>query len=166
MSAGFQRDRRWLGVRLSVGSAVFVLAGIALRDRIPWYATAFFAVCLVAGLLAIRGGRRDDGARPEHLAIDDVGITRTARNLREHVAWVDIARVRIVTTDQGPWLEDVRFVVDGKSGGGCVVPHDLAVRSGLLEALQSRLAGVDHAAVIAAMGSVERREFTIWEANR
>jgi len=101
----------------------------------------------------------------EHLTIDDVGITRTARDLREHVAWVDIARVRIITTDQGPWHEDVCFVVDSKNGDGCAVTHDLAVRSGLLAALQSRLEGVNNAAVIAAMASNESRVVTIWEAK-
>jgi hypothetical protein len=146
-------------------SATFVVIGVLLRDQVPWYATAFFAVCLGAGLLSIRGGRRDDRGHAEHLTIDDVGITRTARRLREHVAWVDVARVRIMTTDQGPQLEDVFFVVEGKNGEGCVVPHDLAARSGLLEAVQARLEGVNNAAVIEAMLSGENRLFTIWEAK-
>ncbi len=118
------------------------------------------------GILSIRGARKHDRAPTGHLTIDDVGITRTAQELREHVAWVDIARVRIMTTDQGPYQEDVFFVVDSKNGEGCIVPHDLAVRSGLLEALQSRLAGVNSAAVIEAMGSSENRVFTIWEGPR
>jgi hypothetical protein len=161
--------RRSQGVPVSIVSGVFVLAGIALRDRVPWYATAFFAGCLVIGvlsMLSILGDPSDDRAQTEHLTIDDVGITRTAPDLREHVAWGDIARVRILTTDQGPWLEDVFFVVDSRNGDGCVVTHDLAVRSGLLEALQSRLEGVNNAAVIEAMCSAEAREFTIWEAKR
>jgi hypothetical protein len=108
---------------------------------------------------------RDDRARRDRLTIDDAGITRTAPGLREQVAWGDIARVCIVTTDRGPWLEDVFFILDSRSGGGCVVPQDLAVRGGLLEALQSRLDGVDNAAVIEAMGCLENREFTIWEAR-
>jgi hypothetical protein len=157
--------RRSEGIRVAVVSAAFVIVGVLLRDQVPWYATAFFAVCLGAGLLSIRGGRREYRGHAEHLTIDDVGITRTARRLREHVAWVDITRVRIVTTDQGPQLEDVFFVVEGKNGEGCVVPHDLAVRGSLLEALQARLDGVNHAAVIEAMLSVENRLFTIWEAK-
>jgi hypothetical protein len=147
-------------------SAGFVVLGIALRDRVPWYATAFFAVCLVSGLLSLRRGRRGD-PQPDagRLTIDDTGITRTAWNHREHVAWIDIASVRIMTTDQGPWLEDVFFVIDSRTGSGCAVPHDLAVRSGLLEALQARLPDLDNSAVIQAMTSVERRVFTIWEAK-
>lgn len=155
--------RRSEGVRLSLASAAFVLLGVALRDRVPWYATAFFALCFVAGVLMLFGVLPRDRAESGDLTIDDVGITRTGPRLREHVAWGNIARVRIMTTDHGPWREDVFFVIDSKSGDGCVIPHDLAVRGGLLEALQTRLAGIDNAAVIEAMGSVQNRVFTIWD---
>jgi hypothetical protein len=116
---GFDPAARPGGRAAVAVSAAFVCLGIALR--VPWYATAFFAVCLVAGLLLMLGVWVPDPAPTDHLTIDDVGITRTARNLREHVAWGDIARVRIMTTDEGPWLEDVFFVIDAKNGNGCVV---------------------------------------------
>lgn len=164
-STSSTRRRVREGLLPTLVSAGFVLLGIALGDRVPWYATAFFAVCLVVGLLLMLGVRVPDPAPTDHLTIDDVGITRTARNLREHVAWGNIARVRIMTTDQGPHLEDVFFVIDAKDGSGCVVAQDLAVRSGLLEALQSRLKGLDNAAVIEAMTSADNRVFTIWEES-
>lgn len=157
--------RKREGIMLALVSAGFVALGIALRDEVPWYATAFFAACMVGGIVSIWRDPQVDRGSFEQLTIDDVGITRTARQLREHVAWGDIERVRIMTTDQGSHLEDVYFVVDGKSGHGCVVSHDLAVRGGLLEALQSRLEGLNNAAVIEAMGSIENRVFTIWEAK-
>lgn len=157
--------RRREGLLVVVVSGGFVLLGVALGDRVPWYATAFFALCLVAGLLSALGIRPRDPTPADRLVIDDTGITRTAPGLREHVAWADIARVRILTNDRGPWLEDVFFVIDSSDGSGCVVTHDLAVRSGLLDALYARLEGLNSAAVIEAMGSVENREFTIWEAK-
>lgn len=146
-------------------SVVFVAAGIALSDRIPWYYTAFFALCALAGLLMMRGGGTNQPSAAFRLTVDTEGITLVAGDRREHVAWTDIARVRIVTTDEGPFVTDVFFAIDAKSGGGCVVPHDLAVQSELLDTLQARLPGLDNEAVIAAMGSTERREFTIWRAS-
>src|SRR5262245_17449688 len=122
------------GLLLAVVGSAFVVVGVALSDRIPWYVTAFFALCAVAGLFSMGRDRRPDRAPLDHLTIDDVGITRTAPGVREQVRWADIVRVRIITTDQGPLLEDVMFVVESKGGEGCVVPHDLAVRGGLLEA--------------------------------
>ena len=64
--------------------AAFVAIGVALRDQVPWYATAFFAVCMVAGIVSVGHDPRRDRASSELLTIDDVGITRTARRLREH----------------------------------------------------------------------------------
>jgi len=156
--------RRREGALLAIVSGIFVFGGVALRDQIPWYVPAFFALGIVAGVLSILGIAPPYVSVPVgHLVIDEIGITRTAKGLREHVAWGDIARVRIMTTDQGPYLEDVFFVFDSRTGGGCVVPQDLAVRDGLLEALQSRLVGLNNGAVIEAMLSVENRIFTIWE---
>jgi hypothetical protein len=148
---------------VAIVSAGFVALGFILRDRVPWYATAFFGLCLVVALLPERWLKGRIPADDQHLAIDDVGVTRTARKLREHIAWADIVRVRIMTNDKGPTTEDVFFLLDGKDGGGCLVPHDLATRGGLLDALQARLEGVDNAAIVAAMLSVENRSFTIWE---
>lgn len=152
------------GVLLVIVSAGFVALGIVVGDRVPWYATGFFAVCLVIGVLVLFGVLPKEPAPTDKLTIDDIGITRTDGRLREHVAWADVQRVRILTNDRGPYGEDVFFVIDGKSGAGCVVPHDLAVRGKLLDALQARLEGLSNAAVIEAMGSTENREFTIWES--
>jgi hypothetical protein len=158
-----EKRHRSDGLRVAAVSAGFVLLGVVLRDRVPWYATAFFVVCLAVGVLMALGWRPKELPPAEHLTIDDAGITRSAKGLREHVAWGDVVRVRIMTTDEGPWGEDVFFILEGRSGAGCVVPHDLAVRGQLLEALQSRLEGMNNAAVIESMLSIENRMFTVWE---
>jgi hypothetical protein len=160
-----KKDRQRQGILASLVSAGFVLLGVVLRDQIPWYATVFFAVCLIVGVISIFV--EPPKSKPwEKLVIDDTGITRIGRKLREHVAWADIERVSIMTTDEGPWLEDVYFIIDSKTGGGCAVAHDLATESKLLEALQSRLEGLDNAAVIEAMLSTSNREFPIWQAKK
>jgi hypothetical protein len=142
---------------------VFAAIGVALGDAIPWYVTGFFVLCVIVGVFSIFGVLPRERPADEHLTIDDEGITRTARNLREHVAWADIVRVRIMTNDQGPQLEDVYFVLEGKDGNGSIVSHELATRGGLLEALQTRLDGVNNQAVIEAMLTTANRAFTIWE---
>ena len=159
-STSGNRHRRQ-GILVTAVSAGFVALGLALGG--PWSATAFFAVCMIVGVLVIAGVLPLEFPPDEHLTIDDEGITRTARKLREHVAWIDIERVRILTTDQGPQTEDVFFVIDGKNGIGCMVSQELATRGKLLDALQGRLEGLNNASVIEAMLSVENRVFTIWE---
>jgi len=97
------------------------------------------------------------------VTIDDHGVTRTDGELRESVAWDDLAWVRIFTTSAGPAVDDVFFALGAGNGKGCLVPLELATSSHLLEALQQRLPGLDNAAVAQAMGSTTEAVFTIWK---
>jgi hypothetical protein len=68
--------------------------------------------------------------------------------------------VLIETTDQGPSVEDVWWIlIDGE--GHCIIPQEEGGEH-LLEMLQE-LPGFDNDAVIAAMSSVENRIFVCWQ---
>jgi hypothetical protein len=55
--------------------------------------------------------------------IDDRGVRRELANGKvEAVAWDDLEEVCVLTTADGPFAEDVFFVLAGR-GGGCVVPQ-------------------------------------------
>jgi hypothetical protein len=77
------------------------------------------------------------------------------------VAWDDLRRVEIVTTDEGPFLTDVFWVMHG-SEAGCVVPQGATGERALLERLQ-QLPGFRNEAVIEAMSSTDNRRFLCWE---
>jgi hypothetical protein len=104
------------------------------------------------------------GAEQNRLRIDDAGIEYAYRDGVRRAEWTDISEVRIQTTDEGPFLEDVFFSIHtgSLSAPQVIVPHDKAVHGRLLEALQERLPGLDDRAVIEAMGRCERRSFVIW----
>ena len=97
------------------------------------------------------------------VTIDERGVTRTDGELRESVAWDDLAWVRIFTNSAGPGADDVFFALGTGDGKGCLVSLELATSSHLLEALQQRLPGLDNAAVALAMGSTTEAVFTIWK---
>lgn len=78
----------------------------------------------------------------------------------EMVAWKELTAVDIVTTDAGPYECDVYFVLHGH-GRGCVVAHEAAGCTELLEQLQ-KLPGFDNQAVIEAMGCATNARFQIW----
>jgi hypothetical protein len=101
--------------------------------------------------------------RRENVQVDDTGVIVVTNNGRDEVRWGDITRARIITTSAGPWGEDVFFVFEGTGGKGCAVPHDAAVRTKLLQAMQARFDGIDDRKVIEAMGSTSRATFIIWE---
>ncbi len=79
----------------------------------------------------------------------------------ERVEWDDLRRVEIMTTDQGPFLPDVFWVLHG-SEAGCLIPHGATGEDELRDRL-GKLSGFRHEAVIDAMCSVENRRFLCWE---
>ena len=101
----------------------------------------------------------------EHVVVDDRGVQRRRGDaIAEEVAWDDLVGVDIVTTDQGPYVEDVFFVLHGKDGKGCVVRQEDAVKAKLLDRLQS-LPGFDNGKVIEAMCCAENARFVCWKKS-
>jgi hypothetical protein len=101
--------------------------------------------------------------RRENVQVDEQGVIVVTEKGRDEVRWTDVKRALIITTSAGPWGEDVYFVLESTEGNGCIVPHEAAARTKLLEEMQARLAGVDDRKVIEAMGSTSERTFVIWE---
>jgi hypothetical protein len=104
--------------------------------------------------------------KPGSLRIDDVGVARTFDGGREVVTWAELRAVNILTTAEGPYAEDIYFVLVGENGRGCLVPHGLAAQHDLLGELERRLPGVDNLKVVEAMSSTDERSFTIWTRAR
>jgi hypothetical protein len=149
--------------------ATAVTLAHALRSGKGWgMAAASVAMFLgYAFLPRIEGASARSLARRRQRAngtvtIDDWGVTRVAGDLREAVAWTDLAWVRIYTTSDRPGADDVFFALGGPDGKGCLVPNGLAVTSHLLAALQECLPGFDNMAVAMAMGSTSEAVFTLW----
>ncbi|MBI5818786.1 MAG: hypothetical protein HZA88_07345 [Verrucomicrobia bacterium] len=101
--------------------------------------------------------------------MDNVSFTDDAvRHVRcngvtETIRWADLHEVSILTTDKGPFEEDVFFLLiaaDGKPG--CVVPQFSDGFDKLLRRLQ-QLPTFDNEAVIKAMGSTSNAKFVCWK---
>ena len=97
----------------------------------------------------------------EVVAVDDEGVVRRMANGQtESVRWDDLREVHVITTDQGPFLDDVFWLLIGDEGG-CAVPSEAEGAAELLERLQ-QLPKFDNCAVIAAMGCTENNSFSVW----
>ena len=101
--------------------------------------------------------------RQENVQVDDTGVIVLTEKGQDEVRWGECTRVRIITTSAGPWSEDVFFVLDGSDGTGCIVPHDAATRTKLLQEMQVRLRRIDDRKIVEAMGTTSTATFTIWE---
>jgi hypothetical protein len=100
-------------------------------------------------------------SQEQPIEIDDEGVTRHLSDGKvERVQWDDLVEVEIITTDEGPWLDDMFYVLHG-GGSGCVVPSEHSKSGELLERLQ-RLPGFDNAKVIEASSCTENARFVCW----
>jgi hypothetical protein len=97
------------------------------------------------------------------VTFDDDCVTRTMSNgVVEKVRWVDLEEVGILTTDEGPFADDVIWMLLGKNGTGCAVPSDTEGMGELLSRLQ-QLPEFDNEAVVKAMGSTDNAKFVCWK---
>jgi hypothetical protein len=144
----------------AIGFAVVSSIG-AIRGKYGWgiteLALGFAALFYLLPWLSPR--------RRENVQVDDKGVIVVTDKGRDEVRWADVTRARIITTSAGPWAEDVYFVLETTESKSCIVPHDAAVRTKLLEEMQARLPGVDDRKVIEAMGSTSKNSFVIWELS-
>ncbi len=96
------------------------------------------------------------------LVVDETGIARRRHDgSPERIRWETLVAVEILTTDEGPWNEDVWWLLSGEEGTGCCLPNSVVGDCGLLARL-GELPGFDHTAVIQAMGSTEWARFPCW----
>jgi hypothetical protein len=124
--------------------------------------TMFGTLILVALALAVFLAPRTRPSVPECVVVEEAGVRHMrADGTVEYVAWRNLVAVEIVTTDDGPIVEDVFFLLHARDGGGCVVPH--ALSDELLPRLQA-LPGFDNVQVIRAMGSTQNARFVCWRA--
>jgi hypothetical protein len=104
---------------------------------------------------------------PDRVVTTPDAVTRTRPDgVQEMVRWDDLIEVTILTTDEGPWLEDVFWLLVGADGkGGCAVPQGAKGADKLLEELQ-KLPGFDNRAFIDAMGSTSNARFVCWKKDK
>ena len=95
------------------------------------------------------------------MAFDEEKVIRTLPDGRtEIVKWNELQEVGIVTTDEGPFAEDVYWMLKSASGG-CAVPSEADGMKELLSRLQ-QLPGFKNEAVVQAMGSTNNATFVCW----
>lgn len=94
------------------------------------------------------------------------GISQVIDNSRVTTRWHDVIEVAIVTTSDGPFAEDVFYVLSISENDGCVVTHEAAERISLLPELHARFPGLDDKKVIEAMGCTSDNRFVLWSNSK
>lgn len=89
-------------------------------------------------------------------------VTNRGSRSEERIAWAHLVEVRIVTTDEGPLLEDIFWLLLDAAEKGVAIPGaDIAA---LLPTLQ-KLPRFDNEAVIQAAASTDNASFVAWRGE-
>lgn len=80
----------------------------------------------------------------------------------QNIQWDELDEVGMVTTDDGPYVEDVFFMLLTEKRNGCAIPQSAEGNEALLARLQM-LPGFDNSALIEAMGCASNRNFRLWK---
>ena len=95
------------------------------------------------------------------VSFDTEGVAYTPPGgVARRVTWADLRAVEVVTTDAGPFAEDVFWALHG-AGPPRMVPQSAGGSDALLARFQE-LPGFDSRAVIAAMSSAGNERFPCW----
>lgn len=130
-------------------------------------AAVILVLFLVAAIVVVRhraqGGKPGAAApSPWKVAIDGDAITLVhPAGLRETVSFAALKHVVLRTTDQGPLVDDMFWLLEDDERE-IVVPSGAEGADALLEKLQS-LPGFDNEAVIAASASTDNALIPCWK---
>lgn len=98
------------------------------------------------------------------IEINDEWITvEHPKRKKEVVRWNDIESIKMITTDDGPFLPDLWLALLS-SDGGCLIPQGAKGYNEVYE-IVSEYSGFDFEKIIIAMGITQNAEFTVWKKN-
>lgn len=80
----------------------------------------------------------------------------------DHIRWNNVAKVQVLTTDEGPYVCDVFYILTDTAGKGVAIPQDKPESGTIIEKI-TRWPGFQHEEMVLAMGSTEVKWFTVWE---
>jgi len=107
------------------------------------------------------------GTKRARYRLSQVGIVETvdevAGESKREYLWADVTYVGILTTSDGPWSEDVFFIIKTDQGSVCI-DHSQAVEIKLFEQF-AMLPGFSYEQVVLAMGCTDDASFKCWEKS-
>jgi hypothetical protein len=154
-----------------LGCIAFVAAGVVTsaephKNLVVWF-FGIGAVVLLAGPWLRRRKQVEVSrtATQERVEFDDHEIRRFLPDGRkESILWRDLHYIHIMTTSEGPWVDDVFWLfLNADQSGGCAISNGAAGFPELLKKIQL-LHGFDNEAVALAMGRTDNGRFIVWEA--
>ncbi len=104
-------------------------------------------------------------AQSRTVSVDDTGVRRQlADGSEEAVTWSELSAVVVRVIPEGPWKEDVFFMLAGANGKGTAIPSGDPAADALIERLQT-LPGFDNEKFIEAMTTDADEAYVVWSSE-
>jgi hypothetical protein len=158
-------------VTIIVASAAIALGGIRMLQHdnlLGWWLLAA-SVAAVAAVYILRLVLRRFEAVPqeESIEVSAWGVRRFVPGGRlEALSWDELSQVSVSTAPDAEDGEDVHLRLSGGEDRAVQVAHTMAVESGLLAELATRLRGFDQGAMVEALTHGHNSVSVLWRAPR
>lgn len=153
-----------------VASAGFALGGLLLIRTGNWLGWWLLLASSLGAAAAILRPVFDRFGAPTHddsIELSPWGVRRFHPDGRfEAMSWAELSQVSVSTTPNADDGEDVHIRLNGRDQHTMQVAHTLAVESGLLAALATRLQAFDHDAMVEALTRGQNSIAVLWRAPR
>jgi hypothetical protein len=108
-----------------------------------------------------RGEKRTNPEDSFNVTITDESVTvEHPQRAKEQIKWTEIESIKIITTDEGPFLPDVWIALLGRESG-CMIPQGAKGYDEIYNMI-SKYEHFNFENVIAAMSSTDNQEFLVW----
>ena len=148
--------------------AIFGLwRGVLLIQQGAWVGAILFGIGALAGVALITAIERSIVAwrgrktGPGVVSIHEGQISYFGPEGGAVLALDALVKIEIITTDQGPFAQDLFWHLTDEIGQMAIIPGGATDAPDLLDRLGG-LPGFNHMAVLAAMGSTDNARFQIW----
>lgn len=111
-------------------------------------------------------GAKGSNRRWPQYSVDDTGFTEISPEdgaIAKTHTWSDVQHVGVLTTSDGPFFDDVFFVIHTKTGDLCITSED-AQKINLLQHFE-RLPGFQWDKVVEAMACTSDAKFPCWDSS-
>ena len=163
----------YISFGLSVVAAIVVLNAIKLEYGSPWHIIAGLATFLLSLFFintVLLNGIIFKGQVEQNTPVfefdENSGTIGFPDEEKRNIPWNKVCKIEIVTTDQGPWEEDVwwLFFLEGIEEP-IDIPQGAKGNEKIFDALENHFENVNMKEIQKAMGSTSNAKFDVWQNN-
>jgi len=153
-----------------IAGLIIAVVGFWLLTRTDWFWKLIGGLVMGFGLVMFTTALRriafkTDQIGPGVVEVDERQISYFSAYDGGAVSIEALTRITVISSDQGPWADDMHWVLEEDGGTMLTIPNSATGTEKLFDAF-SALDGVDYTMATKALGSTENDSYVIWAKPR